>query len=306
MYQHKRKDHEGIKDSICDLCGKGFSDKHRLKYHHENVHSNRNRHMCEKCGAEYSSKSSLEGHKKKEHPTYAICTFCQNLFNSDRRLKHHLLKEHKIKTEVKHPYFCWKCSQNLFSLKDLDEHLVNEHSFKSDEAPCQLCEKAFCSQITLKAHVVDKHDLKKLKSSNSEFASQLFDIVKIKPKYGGEFECNFCGTRFSQKRSLSVHIKQYHDKSNHIKCKYCDYSSFQPYMVRKHEELRHTKANFLQCDLCKFKCREPAPLKTHKERVHEGVKQQFPCQECDQKFTKRDRLIQHLFEVHNIISQIAS
>ena len=303
LYDHKKKHHEMVRNSICHLCGKGFVSVAVLNTHYQTVHpKSQSTYICDKCGAEYHNIGSFKRHQQQKHPNYTLCTFCQVLCRSRLKLKLHLMKQHNIKTEVKQPYFCWKCSKNLLTLKDLDEHLVAEHEFKADKSQCQLCDKSFSSKITLKAHVVDKHDLDKLKSSKSEFACQLFGIVKEEPKNTGEFACQFCEKRFHYQRTLAVHIKEFHDKSNHIKCKYCDFSSFQPYRVKKHEERTHLKLTNFECDLCPFKCYAASQLKKHKRTVHEK-KKQFACQECDQEFFKKEQIVQHLLEEHNIIYQ---
>ena len=305
MYSHRKQKHEMIRDFVCDICGKGFALKHKLTNHHKFVHSNELMScVCDKCGNEFKNIRELQQHQRKKHPSYIMCTFCQNLFPSKVKLKLHLMRKHQIKSEVKQHYYCWICSQNLLTLKNLDEHLVKDHDFKLNKTHCQLCEKSFCSDITLKAHVVDKHDLEKVKTSHGEFASQLFGIVKVEPKRGevGEFGCHLCESRFTQKRSLAVHIKQFHDKSNHIKCRFCDYTTFQPYLLNKHEEIKHLKVKRIKCDLCEYECYLPSQLKAHRRTTHEK-KLLYSCPECDKPLRQKTFLVQHLFEVHNIIAQ---
>ena len=277
-------------------------DRH-VDLHHS---TNQGKFVCDKCGNEYGTLTSLKTHEMNQHPSYSMCTYCEKLFKSKNMLRLHLMKVHTVRAEANKPsYFCWLCSQNQLSVRDLDEHLVKKHKVMSGVSKCQICEQAFCCKKTLKIHVVEKHDLESLKSTQNTFASQLFGIVKEEPKYVGEFGCQLCEKRFSHRRTLAVHIKQYHDKSNHIKCRYCDYTSFQPNLVKKHEEIKHLKVTFHKCNLCKFESYNLCSLKKHIRTVHEKERK-FECQECGNKYQAKKRLLEHLMQDHNILSQTDS
>ena len=110
---------------------------------------------------------------------------------------------------------------------------------------------------------------------------------------------------FTQQRSLSVHLKQVHDKSNHIKCDECSYTTFQPYMLKKHKLSKHTKSTKYECDLCSYSSFSHKYLRTHKMRVHCKTKA-FVCDMCDKQFDKKDNYAKHLLQNHNIVYQYKS
>ena len=253
----------------------------------------------------YSTLSLPSGHIRMKHPTYTVCTFCEQLFPSLRQLNVHLFKQHEVTASKTKSYFCWCCSKSCLCLKDLDQHLVEEHQFKSKEAKCQLCDdKSFCNKVTLKVHVVESHDLDFSKTSNTPFVSQLFDIV-MEPNLNtinAGFQCPECKRNFSSKRSLSDHKRQVHDKSNHVKCPDCDYSSFQPYMLKRHIARHHDKGTKFKCDECSYFTFHKGTLKVHKTRTHNKINP-YPCTKCEKSFDKRITFAQHLLQNHNIVYQ---
>ena len=110
---------------------------------------------------------------------------------------------------------------------------------------------------------------------------------------------------FTQKRSLSVHLKQVHDKSNHVKCDECPYTTFQPYMLKRHKFTKHNQSTKYECDLCSYYTFHHNYLKTHKRRIHNKTKS-FVCDKCDKAYDKKDAYAKHLLGSHNIVYQYNS
>ncbi|CAJ1082904.1 gastrula zinc finger protein XlCGF57.1-like isoform X2 [Xyrichtys novacula] len=75
------------------------------------------------------------------------------------------------------------------------------------------------------------------------------------------FGCLVCGTRFCNKKSLSIHM------------------------------ILHTKGKGFSCPVCKKKCSLRAHLMEHM-RIHTGEKP-FSCSVCDKIFTRKSNLYQH-------------
>ena len=103
-------------------------------------------------------------------------------------------------------------------------------------------------------------------------------------------------------RARNDHIRQVHDKSNHIKCDFCDYSSFQPYMLKRHIQRQHNKSTKYQCDLCPYFTYVEGTISVHKRRIHEKTKC-FVCHDCNKTFDKKDDYAKHLLLTHNIVYQ---
>jgi hypothetical protein len=87
MIDHIRQHSNITSDSKipCDVCGKGFSDKYKLKAHLKTMHENVSE-TCEYCGQLVSSKRSLENHVNFKHPEEGspprlACSICKTGYN---------------------------------------------------------------------------------------------------------------------------------------------------------------------------------------------------------------------------------
>ena len=103
-------------------------------------------------------------------------------------------------------------------------------------------------------------------------------------------------------RARNDHIRQVHDKSNHIKCDFCDYSSFQPYMLKRHIQKQHDKSTKYQCDLCPYFTYDKGRIPIHNRRVHENAKN-YVCNECNKAFDRKPAYAKHLLRTHNVVYQ---
>ena len=110
----------------CDICGKSFSSKAKLKLH----------------------KMSLHGIGKGEN---LKCKFCDKSFGAKEILKHHIKQSHTRET-------CPHCQKSLLNHFYLKKHLVFDHGIKDGALFCDFCPKKvfFCDGF-LKKHMQEKH-----------------------------------------------------------------------------------------------------------------------------------------------------
>ena len=80
------------------------------------------------------------------------------------------------------------------------------------------------------------------------------------------FTCNYCSTHFSEKRSLTRHIKSKHEVTN------------------------------LKCEKCEFTTTRKDKLKTHIESKH--YQNKVKCPECSAEFSRKDSMERHRREYH--------
>ena len=78
--------------------------------------------------------------------------------------------------------------------------------------------------------------------------------------------CNYCGVNFSEKRSLTRHIKSKHEVTNQ------------------------------KCDKCGFTTTRKDKLKTHIESKH--YQNKVKCPECPAEFSRKDNMERHKQECH--------
>ncbi|RVE50477.1 hypothetical protein evm_004902 [Chilo suppressalis] len=135
----------------CRICWRKYRSVAKLNKHHGLVHSTEEKFECHYCGDKFAVKCLLRSHIYREHLESRYCNLCIKPFYSDSELKRHKSKGCKGKRPVS----------------------------------CEICDKVFKSQATLRVHVLIKH-------------AKMY------------VECDHCGSRFGGKCSLKRHIRSQH------------------------------------------------------------------------------------------------
>ncbi|KAJ0184286.1 hypothetical protein K1T71_000709 [Dendrolimus kikuchii] len=72
LREHNARVHEKIplpKNKICDICGRGFSDK-KVLINHRRTHTGERPFQCEYCSAAFAQKSAMNTHMKTQHKVF--------------------------------------------------------------------------------------------------------------------------------------------------------------------------------------------------------------------------------------------
>lgn len=84
--------------STCEICGKKFGDKNRLKQHSLS-HSEIRQSPCEICGKLFKNSYAVRNHVRESHEKRPIqCDLCPRSFKSENSLDRHLTAHHRRKT----------------------------------------------------------------------------------------------------------------------------------------------------------------------------------------------------------------
>ena len=67
LKRHIKNVHEGLKNHVCDSCGKAFSEAGNLRKHIKGVHQGQKNHKCEYCEKSFFEYSNLKTHIKGVH-----------------------------------------------------------------------------------------------------------------------------------------------------------------------------------------------------------------------------------------------
>ncbi|CAL8075705.1 unnamed protein product [Orchesella dallaii] len=231
------KAHATSKSYFCELCGKAYWDKDRLKVHRRQEHFQELGLVpisCPECGKILSDKLSLEGHIKTVHRKerdYA-CEFCGKTFARPHNLEKHLAAFHKgslanpVVPEGRHfrlekkgegdnskeeKWLCDFCPVIFPNLQQVRTHLLSQH-YDELKHCCEGCGKRYCASMGLHKH---RKTCSALKSEEDDARE------KEEMKNAVQFSCEFCTKTFNHREAMSRHRRRVHrDRYTH-KCNGC-------------------------------------------------------------------------------------
>ena len=234
LKKHKLCAHEKVRAKVCHICGKGFVLTSVLNLHITNVHFKDGKSVvCDKCGKSFNTPKALKEHMHNVHKSFLLCTLCERVFPSKKKLNKHIKDEHDIECNNEQMFICPTCQSCHASSQDLNEHLKSQHNLTGNEHPCDKCDKSFPLRMMLTVHFVECHDFNPMKNSEVLNVSKVIEDPQI-----NQFNCDKCDKKFLNYRTLTGHKKQFHEENN-IKCDLCDYRTYANYKLREHIEAKH-------------------------------------------------------------------
>ncbi|XP_070203247.1 gastrula zinc finger protein XlCGF46.1-like [Littorina saxatilis] len=166
--------------SLCNTCGKHFSDYSCLWFHQSTVHKALGKqHLCHICNASFTHVRYLRKHIKTHSPNRKkyLCDTCGSSYLSIGGLEDHLDRIHRSRR-----FACQVCGKAFLSRRMLYQHNLS-HSRGADFT-CSQCSRTFVTQYCLKVHQ---------------------RIHTGEKPYG----CEVCEAAFAQKNSLNVHMRKH-------------------------------------------------------------------------------------------------
>lgn len=184
-----------------------------------------------------------------------------------------LEKDHLLSNmdEISHSSLCVSLPDNLLiqsQVKNTNEEINHTLAFiQKNKVECDICHKSLA------------------KSSYNQHK----ELHTLK-KNGRKFNCGKCPKTFYTKQILKQHEKT-HTQFHFVECEICR-KSLQKTSLNRHKELHALKKNGrkLNCEKCPLKFYSKNDLNQH-EKTHT---KQFHCVFCDNNFSRRYMLRQHL------------
>ncbi|XP_070500995.1 zinc finger protein 84-like [Chironomus tepperi] len=190
--------------TICDSCGKQFSNVYTLNAHKRQVHENKKPYECIKCTKSFSTKYKLNRHIQGIHSDVRdkFCEICGHAFKTREMLiKHH-------RTHFKGPFTCHVCNEVFKYKASFDHHFKIKHETKETSElkttdkvknyECKICFKVYKNFKSLQNHE-ENHS----KGSENK-AKRIKSAVET-------FICYVCNKNFDHKQDFEIHLTSHED-----------------------------------------------------------------------------------------------
>ena len=258
--QHNFRVH-GQKSSMCEQCGKAFSEPRALQRHMRRVHEGiKKNYPCEKCSLTFTEIVHLRNHKAGVHGDIEqqySCDKCSDFVTHNKQyLRQHIILVHEKPEELR----CQTCKKQFHKLSELSTHTKAVHS-KLKDILCNKCNKGFSNKGQLAKHMKRVHEGSKY------------------------YSCSYCGKQFHTPNQLNLHVIQYHEQEKQHQCDQCPYRHASLGILKVHIDSVHKKLRNFKCSKCPKHFSTSYQLKLHHDFVHENIKQ-FKCDyvDCDHQF----------------------
>ncbi|CAG9801595.1 unnamed protein product [Chironomus riparius] len=187
LKNHRASQHGTDIIYYCDLCGKQFPVKERLRLHLR-VHTGYKPYKCSVCSKNFARGGQLSQHMVTHTGVKKYkCDYCDSKFSCLANLKIHL-KSHLEERD----YICHICSKAFYRRDALKKHISCFHE-NVKAFHCNICNKMF------KGHLPQVGLLSFRKDNNSTCTSN------------GErpYRCQICHQAFAHSSVLKLHIRKH-------------------------------------------------------------------------------------------------
>ncbi|KAK2719275.1 zinc finger protein 2-like [Artemia franciscana] len=159
---------------------------------------------------------------------------------------------------------------------------------------CRICGMSFFGRSNLITHLRIHYDDESFEynSCKKRYTEQLRRDVHAQLCIGNTFQCEICGKTFTDRSSLSYHLKTHTDQRT-FKCEVCP-KLFRCFKTRKEHSKIHMKdrVKSFGCQLCNKRYYSSTGLRHHMV-VHTGDKK-HQCLICNKRFGLRSQLTRHM------------
>lgn len=187
-----------------------------------------------------------------------VCIKCKNSYPDEHSYLEHILTH---TNEIK----CPVCRKKFNKYSKFEVHLSKHAAGKL--YTCEVCQNNFTEPVMFVCHLL-VHSL--------EVEIKVEKITDDIEKY----DCSQCNRSFTQKKSLSSHMKR-HKEKNGYECTCCNIKFDSKHLLKKHLKLHLNDT------------KEQEAVDFEVNNVIRDSSDEFNCQKCDEKFETQKLLTSH-------------
>ncbi|KAI5634764.1 RE1-silencing transcription factor isoform X4 [Phthorimaea operculella] len=242
------------------------------------VHSDLPQLKCHHCPASFLSTEEMDAHQVRHVNVLErkyTCTDCQK--NPLLDMVHSDLPQLK----------CHHCPASFLSTEEMDAHQVRHVNVLERKYTCTDCQKKFIDSTSLLRHIDSVHEVKPV------------------------LACEYCPEKFTSISKLTRHVRT-HAGDRPYPCRYCEKSFTKSHHYTRHLRVKHGDqpgsqdelmyhsaihaTQNLTCPLCQEKFEDVDAVTLHIKSHVTGM--EFMCDFCELVFTSKEKLDQHIDNVH--------
>jgi uncharacterized C2H2 Zn-finger protein len=229
---------------------------------------------------ETKQKKRIKSSTVRDENGHFECSECNEKFQYESNLQVHFRKSHSSKTKTSSSVkkqsksiTCEICGLLIAQSNNYKRHLIQYHD-SSLAYGCSLCTYRFSSAVKLESHGIKAHSVPNIKKLDDEYVDNQKNTV---------VECDLCGGKYIDLKSLSLHMKKSHEKwtrpstrpysnlPNKFPCSHCDKIHSTRSNLLRHISLSHPEISPHPCSHCPEGFRSQRLLFTHLEKAHDIV-----------------------------------
>lgn len=201
-----------VKPFPCTSCDKGFYkartlQKHQLTHQLREAQENDPDHLlrCDQCDRKFRLLRQLRVHQASHRleKTPLQCRACERTFTSASALRYHEVSHSQVK-----PFMCDVCGKGFTRKKSLREHQTIHTGARP--YPCLTCGKRFSTASNLRVHKRSHSDERPYKCCECDKAFKCkMGLLQHRVVHSGEkpFMCQTCGLSFGLKYNFQRHLR---------------------------------------------------------------------------------------------------
>ncbi len=183
---------------------------------------------------------------------------------------------------------------------------LHEKNHNKESVKCHYCDKELSDKSCLNRHILAKHksENKKFKCEECDKTFTTYQQFKIHQtthiKKESKYVCDLCQYVSSSDENLQTHKEYIHfGRTDYCPVEDCNYSTKTRYELPRHMKKHKEPHLFCEIDGCTFKTYTMQLFLRHIRNVHFKKEVECEASDCQQTFSCRDYMLQHMRIYHN-------